>query len=293
MELSAAQTVPLICAAFNESIIQIWDLQTQQKTEEFATQFASGARNLALHPSGNSVVTGISTKNGRMFSYAVPGGELMWRCDRLSYPAEIRFNTSGEYFFRTLDNRRVEQIATSTGEKIRVFQDTIHYIEGPDGQVFIDPRSNQGYLLRGKHEISIPKLTFAVLDVAFHNDRLCITESGGPVRCLSYLTGSDLWRYIPPDGSHVLALHFNCRSGFFYGVLWHYEKGHFRYLVRFDAETGQVFHIRNLSSWEEVFCEATQQLITSSGEIVDLSSGEMVGKLAFPSKEYPDRFSLT
>jgi hypothetical protein len=38
----------------------------------------------------------------------------------------------------------------------------------------------------------------------------------------------------------------------------------------------------------EVFSAATEQLVTSSGEIIDLSSGATVGDLSSPQKEYLD-----
>jgi len=292
-ELSAARTVPLICAGFVESTVQIWDLLTQQKTGEFAAHFEFGSTNLALHPGGESVVTGISAKRGSIASYKVPNGELIWLRDRLPDPGRIRFSQSGKHVSFSFNTRRIERVDALTGNTTEVLRQIDHYIEGPNGYALTVPSTGSTYLLRKEHEIPIPKLTFAVLDVAFGPDRLCITESTGPVRCLDYLTGAEHWRYTPLEGSHVLGLHYNRLDDFFYGVVWHYEKGQFRYLARFDAETSQPTRLRSLSSWEEVFSEATQQLVTSSGEIIDLSSGEIAGELAFPRKEYPDRFTVT
>lgn len=291
-ELAGARMVPLICAAFDESVVQVWDLSTQQKTGEFTAWFDFGARNMAMHPRGKSIVTGISRRDGRIASYETSTGKQMWLQDHVPYPAKIRFGPSGEYLFCTLDNRRVERVDAQTGDKTEVLRNTAQYVEGPDGYAFIAPSSaSAGYALRNDHPIPIPRLTFAVLDIAFGTDRLCITESGGPVRCCGYQTGAEYWKYTPPAGSHVLALHHNRLDGFFYGILWHYETGDFRYLIRFDAETGQASNICKLHSWEEVFSESTQQLVTSSGEIIDLSSGEAVGELGFPEKEYPDRLT--
>ncbi len=290
-EMAAAHTVPLVCSAFDESTIQVWDLSIQQKTGEFTAWFAFGAQNLAVHPGGKFVVTGVSKTNGRITSYEMPTGKPMWHQDGIRYPAKIRFGSSGEYLFCTLDNKRVQRISANTGQITEVLQNTVDYIEGPTGHALTIPSAASNYILRNYGEISISKLTFAVLDAVVAADHLCITESQGPVRCIDCLSGAELWRYTPPDGSHVLRLHYNCLDGFFYGVLWHYEKGDFRYLVRFDAE-GQANRVRSLNSWEEVFSEAMQQLVTSSGEMIELSTGKVVGKLAFPRKEYPDQFVL-
>lgn len=292
-ELSAARTVPLICAGFVESTVQIWDLLTQRKTGEFAAQFEFGSTNLALHPDGDSVVTGISGRKGSITNYKLPSVERIWLRDRLPDPGQIRFSQSGKHVSFSVNARRIERVDALTGSTAEVLRQIDHYIEGPDGYALTVPLPGSNYVLRSEHEVAIPKVTFALLDVAFGADRLCITESTGPVRCLDYLTGAEHWRYTPAEGSHVLKLHYNRFDGFFYGVVWHYEKGQFRYLARFDAETGQPTRLRNLKSWEEVFSEATRQLVTSSGEIIDLSTGEIAGELAFPLKEYPDRFTLT
>jgi hypothetical protein len=44
----------------------------------------------------------------------------------------------------------------------------------------------------------------------------------------------------------------------------------------------------DLDSWDVAFVDATDQLVTSSGEIRDLSDGALVGRLSFPLREYPD-----
>jgi len=292
-ELSAARTVLLICAGFVESTVQIWDLLTQHKTGEFAAQFEFGSTNLALHPDGEYVVTGISGRKGSIANYKLPDYELVWLRDRLPDPGQIRFSQSGKHVSFSVNTRRIERVDALTGSTTEVLRQIDHYIEGPNGHALTVPSPGLTYLLRSEHEVAIPKLTFALLDVAFGPDRLCITESTGPVRCLAYLTGAEHWRYKPAEGSHVLKLHYNRLDGFFYGVVWHYEKGQFRYLARFDTKTGQPTRLRNLKSWDEVFSEATQQCVTSSGEIIDLSTGEIAGELAFPLKEYPDRFTLT
>jgi hypothetical protein len=293
-EISAARTSPLICAAFVEKTAQIWDVDAQQKVGEFSARFSFGAENLAMHPDGGFVVTGSSAaRGGSIASYRVPDGHSEWRRDRLPYPACIRFGQSGQDVYYTLQDRRVERTNALTGVPVEVFRDTNHYFEGPGAQALIAPVSTADYLLVAEHKIPIPKLTFAILDVVFGATSLCITESAGPVRCIDYLTGTEQWRYTPAEGSHVLRLHYNRLDGFFYGVLWHYQKGHFRNLIRVDPNTGQTARVRELKSSWEAFIEVTQQLVTSAGDVIDLSSGRTVGELAFPRKEYADRFTLT
>jgi hypothetical protein len=74
----------------------------------------------------------------------------------------------------------------------------------------------------------------------------------------------------------------------FFGILWDFEKGGPRTLLRFDPTNGACERVCEFHSWEEVFVDTVNQLVTSAGEIRDLSNGALVGRLAFPRREYPD-----
>jgi hypothetical protein len=93
------------------------------------------------------------------------------------------------------------------------------------------------------------------------------------------------WRFAPTSGSHVLKLHYNPVDGFLYGVLWAYEDGRFRRLLRLDPRDGRCEQICSLGSWDEAFGAVGQQLITSSGDIIALATGQVTGSLAFPRME--------
>jgi hypothetical protein len=74
----------------------------------------------------------------------------------------------------------------------------------------------------------------------------------------------------------------------FFGVLANTEHRPFRTLIRLETTSGEYQRICDFDSWAEVFLLATDQLVTSAGEIRNLSDGEIVGRLSFPQREYPD-----
>ena len=76
-ELVAARSVPLIAATHFEGPVQIWDIAAQRKQNEFPIQYQFGSRNLAIHPEGKSIVTGISARRGSVVAYALPDGTMM------------------------------------------------------------------------------------------------------------------------------------------------------------------------------------------------------------------------
>jgi WD40 repeat protein len=131
-EIAAARTVPLICAAFNEDITQVWNLESPQQLSEFSARFTFGARTLGMHPDGTSIVTGVSATDGSIASYSVPDGALMWLRHAVVYATRIQFGQSGQYIYCTLQNRKVERIDALTGITKEVFRDAAFYVEGPD-----------------------------------------------------------------------------------------------------------------------------------------------------------------
>ena len=288
-EMAAARDAPKISAAFYEGHVQIWDLDSQRMEGEFSIRFRNGSASLTMHPKGDFIVAGLSAKRGTVIAYKSPDGAIMWCRDEIEEGGFLSFDRDGRYVSFSLGRREtVERVDAHSGVTVEMLAQTGRYFDGPNEYALLASSRGPNYVIvQHDHKVSVPKLTFGLLDVAFTSRSVCISESTGPVRCVDYRTGVEFWRYTPPGGSHALKLHYNSLDGFLYGVVWHYEKGQFRYLVRLDPQTGEASSVRNLNSAEEVFADATQQLVTSSGEIVDLSKGEKVGEMAFPRKEYP------
>lgn len=294
-EMAAARNVPRISAAFYEGHVQIWDLDSQQIQGEFPIRFRNGSASLTMHPEGECIVAGFSAKRGGIIAYTSPEGAILWRRNEIDEGSFLRFDRSGlRVSFSRGRREKVERVDAHSGATVEILEHTGRYIDGPNNVALLVSSSEPNYfLVQRDHSVSVPKLTFGLLDAAFGPTTVCISESTGPVRCIDCMAGREIWRYNPPEGSHALVLHYNRKDSFFYGVVWHYEKGHFRHLLRFDAETGQPSQVRSLNSWEEVFSDATQQLVTSSGELIDLSNGQVVGELDFPRIEYADRPTVT
>jgi hypothetical protein len=171
---------------------------------------------------------------------------------------------------------------------VEVYKDTRHFHEGPYGYSLVVPNKGSVYLLRGGRESRIARFSRSLLSVAFTEESICVSESDGPIRCLSYMGGTELWRFDPEPGSHAVHLHYDLHGRFFYGVIQHYEQSPIRRLLRFDPATGEEKYISDLNSWEEAFVAGREQLITSDGDMIDLANGYLCGRLDFPRMEYPN-----
>jgi WD40 repeat protein len=289
-ELAASENPTWIAAAFFEETVQIWDLNTQNRISEFPTVFCAGARNLALAPSAAMLVAGASTGHGEVVAYEVPSGKRLWERN-LVFPSSLLFHLSGQSIFCTDNQRSVIRLDIRTGNTIEVIDGIRRYIQGPSGDALSIPVNNGSnafhFIARG-HSFDISRLGFALLDAQFSPHFVCLSEARGPVRCIGRVDGRLRWTFDPGTEKQVLKLHYSPRRDAFFGILRDLKEGGSRQLMRFDATSGVPERVCDLNSWEEVFLDAPDQLVTSAGEIRDLSDGALVGRLAFPSREYPD-----
>lgn len=290
-ELAVSKNPQWIAAAYFEKIIQIWDLNSRRRINEFSTVFCSGAGNLALTDSAEILVAGLSRTHGRVAAYEVPSGRTLWE-RKFAYPRLLRLHPSGQSILCTKNNRSVIRLDVSTGTTLEVIDGFERYIEGPYGDILSVPskKAEPLNLIGRGGKSNISRLSFALLDARFSPHSVCLTEARGPVRCISCLDANLEWTFDPGTDCHVLRLHYSSGINAFFGVLLDLKKkGHgSRHLLRFDITSGKCERVCDLDSWEEVFLDATDQLITSTGEIRNLSDGAFVGKLAFPLREYPD-----
>lgn len=288
-ELAASENATSIAAAYFESTVQIWDWKTQKDVCEFSTLFCAGAKNLALAPDGEILATGLSRTRGTIATYEIPSGKKIWE-RQLAYPSSLRFDPIGQSILCIEDRKSILRLEAHSGEIIETIPGIIRYISGPNGDSLTVPvQKNSPYrLIAGGRCFDIGRLGFALLDATFSLHFICLTEAKGPVRCIGRDDGKQQWMCDFGSDSHVLRLHYSSRLDAIWGVVQQLNKENSKYLVKIDITDGAYERVCDLGSWEEIFLDAADQLITSTGEIRDLSTGVLVGRLAFPLKEYPD-----
>jgi outer membrane protein assembly factor BamB len=288
--LSTCRFSHRLAAAFWEKTVQIWDLDLREQVGQFDTGRGDGSNRLHLDPKGERGVVAAwqAGAKGGVACYEIPTGKLVWHRGDLRHSQGISFSTDGQSVWFEPNEGRVERLDALSGNTIEYLSGVRHiHVNHHSSEIFIERRSG-GYVLRGVKDFDIPKITFAILDVAFGLESLCLTESVGPVRCLDFRSGVELWRYDSPKDNHVLRLWYSESDGHYYGVQWQYQTGGPRRLLRFDARSGQAKEIFQFDSWEEEVCTGLDCLVASSGEILSLADGKSLGRLDFPQRDYSD-----
>jgi hypothetical protein len=136
-------------------------------------------------------------------------------------------------------------------------------------------------LVRGKEELlgRAKPLTFAVLGGAFTSDFVAISEAGGPVRFFDLNTFSDLGRFIPPRGSHVLNPTAVALTGGVRGVLFDYEKTGRTTVVDLtpNGSATELFVLPSTPAF--AFCLSGTAILLADGRLLDAATGQTKSRL--------------
>ena len=289
-QIASARCAPRVAAAFAERIIQIWDFSTLQPLSEFNTVFGFGGHRVTLNATGDVCVAAgwAKGKRGGVACYDALTGSLVWHRTDIRQTQFVRFSCDGTMVWCGVETGRFQKLDARTGLTLESLVGVKKVFDSPHGNCLLLETRHRGFVVKGATEVRVPNLSFALLDAAFSPKMLCLSEAGGPVRCLDCHSGVELWRYEPPRDTHVLRLQYRPTDERFYGVQWEYQQGRSRTLFRLGTEAGHYEEICGLSSWEEEFCMDGDALITSSGDVISLPSGAVAGHLAFPQKDYPE-----
>jgi WD40 repeat protein len=215
--------------------------------------------------------------------YSAADGTRIWQRKDLKKAQRLTPSRDGNSIFCGFSEGPCELLDVRTGETIAKIRATRNVVESRYQPIsFVDRLRPELTEVTGNRIAFIPRETFAVLTVAFSPTSVCISECGGPVRCLETSRGNEIWRYTPLPGKHVLSLEYSSSADCFYGVEWPYAQGGVKELLRFKSESGQDSKVTLIGGpAETTFCMAGKRLLTSLGQLIELETGETVRQIPF------------
>jgi hypothetical protein len=292
--MAASKRSPRVAAAMFAHQVQIWDIETGAVVNEFETVFSFGGPRLTLDPLGERCIAAAwkAGKHGGVACYETNTGKLIWHRRDLRQTQRVRFAPGGEAAWCVPDSGPTKLLDAANGKTLDALTGLKDIFDSEHSADLLLEKRKRNYILRKEKTLQIPRLTFAILDVAFGPKSLAISESGGPLRCIDSSTGTELWRQSPGKQIHFLSAWHRQTDQTFYGVQWDFWTGSLRSLVRLDANSGEANVICQLNSWEEVYCPKLDRIITSNGEVLNLSDRRILHRLQFPQKDYPDRTEI-
>jgi hypothetical protein len=285
--LAVSRDAQIVAAGFFERTIQVWDLKSGEKTCQFETVLDFGGNRLALDSKGERCVTANwrGGSHAGVACYEARTGDLIWHRTDLKKTQHVRYAPDGSTIWCVPDVGPTKQLNSRTGKTLSLISGLTELYGSPYSRTLLKVPRKGEYVLQGNTSAKVPRLSFAILDVAFGPESICLSEAGGTVRCCGLEGGVERWRYDPGKGAHVLRLWFRESNQNFYGVEWEYEKGGCRRLIQLDGRAGACKRLCELQSWEEEYCPSLDVLIASNGTAYFMD-GRVSSRLPFPQIEY-------
>ncbi len=283
--LAASYEGTILATAEFESMVHVWDLESLTKVSEFKTTLDFGGHRLAISPDGKTVAAGAWARHG-IAAYRSDNGRELWRRKDLKRVQYLNFDRTGQQLWCSFDEIACHSLQIENGKTLQVVRDAEKLWISPLGSTRLLQRPYDFALVNENGQIAyIPKASFAALSVAFSETEVCISESDGPVRSFSLYSAKQIWRCDPPKGVHFLEVGFSSILGKFAGVSWPFEKGGPSILHQFDGKSGRATSLCEVDCPDSVFCQKGSHLVTRNGSVLDIQSGKIEGRLAFPMKD--------
>ena len=278
---------PRITDAEFEYTVYVWDLKARKRVSVFETPLDFGGRRLAIDPRGDICAVASYTFGG-LACYDASSGEVICVRDDLKKLQRIAYSPDGKLLFCASEQGPMTVLDAKTGADLAKYPSIDKVFCSAFQSIELLSKRNKGPIelrvLGGKRIAVLARITYAILDVAFGQDRLCLTEPGGPVRCIGTEAGEEIWRFTPRPKRHFETLTYTPAAKAFFGVEWPYVNGGAKRLLRFDPEVGKPTLIATIKKRcdKQVFCSRGGALLTTEGELINVLTGVSTNSFRFP-----------
>jgi hypothetical protein len=258
--------------------IQNWNWRTGEMLAEFETVF-DGLDRMAISSAGDILIAGNwrPGSDGGVAAYDAGTGHVLWHRTDIHQTQSLHYSQARDAVWCSTENGPVQLIDARTGSTLFAWDAVRDAFDSAHSALWLEDRRTD-YVLRGEKDIVIPRVT-SLFQAEFTRDSVCLIEASGPLRCLEFNAGEERWRYSPEKG-HVIRLSYQL-DGFVYGVLFLSGDGEDSKLIRFVPDSGRceaLYHQaeRNPEAWSI----GPGVLLTRSGEVVSLKTGDVIRRLA-------------
>jgi WD40 repeat protein len=277
--LAASAGSRLAVGGFEERV-EIWDLETAERVNGFSTVLEFGGQRLGLDASGNTCLAGAYHRFG-VVAYDVADGTSRWSRADIKRVQYIARSGDGRHAFVGVEGGSAEVVDLRDGKTVERLRGVRRVFENATGTARLVERNSPIVETSSGRSFRVRRSTFAILDVAFGPASVCVSEAGGPTRCLDLDTGRELWRHQPAKGVHILSVVFSPSSKDFLAVSFAFERMAEHTLVRLEP-SGRATRLATLGRPAVAeFCLSGDALILSDGRLFDASTGNFLRLIPF------------
>lgn len=281
-EIAVSEDTDLFASVTSEKTVSVWSFRDRRKIIDFQALWSLGGRRLHLLSSAKPIVVTASWDRGKAAAYDAYTGSSLWSVtlSHVQYISPINYMGARQLAFAT-DDKGVQIRDPITGAYLKNLRGVGEAYQSPCGSaVLLVKRSKQLLFCNKDLEIvnTVPQIGFAVLDAAFREDRVTVSEATGPVRCFDF-SGLELWRIQQPN-RHAVRLCWNAELKQWLGMIYRYQgaDGLRNAIVSVDHDS--VVGIFELGIGKFEFSSDGKMLFGSDGTIRSVPSGEVVWNFA-------------
>jgi hypothetical protein len=261
--------------------VAVCDLRTGTELTVLDTILDFGGQRLALNHEGSIVVAAAWAREG-IAGYDVEHGTLLWQRRDLKRAQYITCSPRSDVTYVGFESGPACVLDSRTGATLSSHRGVRRLIESPHDKIVLKDGARPHVSSADFRDnlFHIKRTTFAILSAAFSTRHIVISEVGGPVRCFALNGGHTAWTFEPRAGVHCLDLMYSANEDAFFGVLWPFESGGEKELVRFgeDGSSIQVAAIGEPA--ETAFAQKTAMLVTSDLRLIGAVDGTLQGSLS-------------
>ena len=278
----------ILAAGEFEYTVHIWDMNTAERLAAFDTILSPGGTRLAIAGDGKTCIAAAYYVEG-VAGYSSPTGVEIWRRKDLKKAQTIRVSLDDRCVYCSFDEAPCQVLNRETGKTIKTWPAVRDVWESPYERLMLAEKRLLVIQTPDEESVTtIARETFAVLSVAFGPGLVCVSESGGALRCLRTTTGEEVW-HAAQDGQHFLEVSYAEEVKAFVGVRWPYERGGSHRLLHFRPESGAASEVADLGPKGNFsFCQRGSHLVSSDGSVFHSVTGRRVVVLPFPNRDKSD-----
>jgi outer membrane protein assembly factor BamB len=272
-QIAGSQGPRVVVGAYKISV-EVWDVGAAKRLSAFSTPLDSGGTRLCLDAKGERCFVG-GYKAGVVEAYDAETGRTLWTQSGFKEIQHLSRSAGGDRVYVGTERGPARALDAKTGKTIETLKGVKRVFEGGAGVRFLDRQRPVVERPTGA-SFTIDHESFAILDVAIGSSALCLSESGGPVRCLDLDGGAELWRYEPPKNEHLIAVSYCSSIDAFVGVSLEYEETSNQTLVRLGPQ-GKAKTLASLGNEVEAgFCLGGEALLLSDGRLLAAPTGKSI-----------------
>jgi hypothetical protein len=281
--LSGCDDSFLVAAAFFDSVVQVWNCENGEKVGEFETVLDFGGRRLALTNAGNICVA--ASWQGGLAGYSVPRGILLWHRSEFVEIQNISCSRSEGVIFCGFEGGTTAIVSAASGDQVGLISNAQRVICASSSRTKL-LEQQQNYHIQDSCSLDIPALSFTLLDAAFSEDQVCLSEPNEGVRCIELRSGRTLWHHRVFRSNYLT---FCVEDNNFYCISGSNRPPHDCSLIRLAPSLMDCDQAAYLGPcWAATFIRLGALLVTMRGDVYETATGKIVRQLNFPQREYPD-----